>query len=262
MFRSFFRIKLFIFFFSVTVILFSSCQKEIDDSVLLPVYNLNLHFVSKVGTLDLEFGKTYLNASGEPFSIRAFKFYITNIQLINHASGETYAAGKDDYYLVDFSKNTSTVLQVKTKPSTYNRIQFEVGVDSVHNVSGAQTGALDPANGMFWTWNSGYIMAKLEGYSPASNQPNNLFEYHIGGFKGVDKVQQTILLDLPVGKQIVTQNGGFSDAILSADAARWFSGSTTISIASLPAVMTPGDGAKAISENYAHMFSVQEIINQ
>ena len=262
MFRSFFRFKLFVFFFFITIILFSSCQKEIDDSVLQPVYNLNLHFAPKVGTNDLEFGKTYTNASGESFSIRAFKFYITNIQLINDASGETYAAGKDDFYLVDFSKGTSTILQVKTKPSTYNRIQFEVGVDSLHNVSGAQAGALDPANGMFWTWNSGYIMAKLEGYSPASNQPNNLFEYHIGGFKGANKVQQTILLDLPAGKQIVTQNGGFSDATITADAARWFTGSANISIASLPAVMTPGSDAKTISQNYARMFSVQEIINQ
>ena len=48
----------------------------------------------------------------------------------------------------------------------YNSLSFLLGVDSMHNVSGAQTGALDPANDMFWTWNSGYVMAKMEGASP------------------------------------------------------------------------------------------------
>ena len=49
----------------------------------------------------------------------------------------------------------------------YTELQFLLGVDSLHNVSGAQTDDLDPAKDMFWTWNSGYVMAKMEGNSPA-----------------------------------------------------------------------------------------------
>jgi hypothetical protein len=50
-------------------------------------------------------------------------------------------------------------------------IRFLLGVDSARNVSGIQTGALDPARGMFWTWNSGYVMAKIEGSSPSAHVP-------------------------------------------------------------------------------------------
>lgn len=70
----------------------------------------------------------------------------------------------------------------------YDSITFLIGVDSLHNVSGAQTGALDPVNDMFWTWNSGYVMAKLEGNSSSSPQMNQKFEYHIGGYSGKHNV--------------------------------------------------------------------------
>ena len=59
-----------------------------------------------------------------------------------------------------------------------------IGVDSARNTSGAQLGALDPANSMFWSWNSGYIFVRMEGNSPQSTQPYNKLQFHIGGFKG------------------------------------------------------------------------------
>ena len=38
-----------------------------------------------------------------------------------------------------------------------------LGVDSVLNYNGVHEGALDPINGMYWTWQTGYIHCKLEG---------------------------------------------------------------------------------------------------
>ncbi len=70
---------------------------------------------------------------------------------------------------------------------------FLLGVDSLHNVSGAQTDALDPAKDMFWTWNTGYVMAKLEGNSPSSALVNNKYEFHVGGFSGKYNVLKKIL---------------------------------------------------------------------
>ncbi|HVG41221.1 MAG TPA: MbnP family protein [Chitinophagaceae bacterium] len=239
----------------------SSCQKEIRDTLTQPVYNLNILFKPVVGTEVFEFGSSYKNSFGEAYTVRAFKYYISGIELVNDTYVETFSL-KDDYFLVDFSKPASATLQLKTKPFIYNRIAFTIGVDSLHNVSGAQAGALDPGNGMFWTWNSGYIMAKLEGTSPASNQPNNLFEYHIGGFKGAENVLQKIYLDFPAGKHIDTENGSFSDVTISADINKWFLGTNQIRIAASPVITTPGAAAKRVAENYAAMFSVQEIINQ
>jgi hypothetical protein len=76
-----------------------------------------------------------------------------------------------------------------------------LGVDSIRNVSGIQTGALDPLKGMFWTWNSGYVMAKLEGSSESSNSAGNRFTYHIGGFRPGMNVLKTIDLIIPRRKR-------------------------------------------------------------
>src|SRR5690606_18580217 len=71
----------------------------------------------------------------------------------------------------------------------YVEIQYTMGVDSEKNVSGAQVGALSLSNGMFWDWNSGYIMLKAEGYSPQAE--NNGFAFHLGGFSGADNIVTT-----------------------------------------------------------------------
>ena len=41
---------------------------------------------------------------------------------------------------------------------------------------------LDPMNGMYWTWQSGYINVKLEGKSNRCQTRNHIFQYHIGGY--------------------------------------------------------------------------------
>ena len=51
------------------------------------------------------------------------------------------------------------------------------------NTSGAHSGALDPSNGMFWSWQSGYINFKIEGLSPSCVTRKNKFQFHIGGYQ-------------------------------------------------------------------------------
>ena len=51
------------------------------------------------------------------------------------------------------------------------------------NVSGALGGALDPTQGMYWTWQSGYINLKLEGDFTQSMNAKNDFVFHLGGYQ-------------------------------------------------------------------------------
>ncbi|MFM1792223.1 MAG: hypothetical protein RLZZ252_577 [Bacteroidota bacterium] len=55
-------------------------------------------------------------------------------------------------------------------------------MDSLHNCSGIQEGALSPSNGMFWSWSTGYIFVRVEGKSNQS--PTGNFLYHLGGYQG------------------------------------------------------------------------------
>jgi hypothetical protein len=244
----------------------SSCQKEVRSSTggePPATHNLTIKFSAVADAQPLQFGNTYTNAWGEPYSVSVFKFYIAQLKLINTDSGTAYNMNKDEYFLVNFGDSASITLNLKAVPSTYNRIGFLLGVDSIRNVSGAQTGALDPTKGMFWTWNSGYIMAKLEGYSPlALTHPNNQFEYHIGGFAGSDNVLKQLTLPFPLGQAVTLQEGKSSEIIITANTNAWFAGPNAIHLSTNSVCTTPGPLAKKIADNYAGMFNVSSIVNQ
>jgi len=101
-----------------------------------------------------------------------FKCYITQISSMVNQDKQSL--------LLDAEIASSYKLQLDT--SNKNKtIELMLGVDSLTNVSGAFSGALDPTNGMYWTWQSGYINIKIEGHSLRTNKP---FVYHLGGYQG------------------------------------------------------------------------------
>ena len=163
------------------------------------------------------------------------------MDLINTSLGTSYRLNKDDYFLVNFANAGSTRISLKTIPASFNRIAFTIGVDSIRNVSGAQTGALDPANGMFWTWNSGYIMAKLE---------------------GSDNVVEKVNLVFPLNATVDFQKDRSTHMTIAANANEWFGGAGQISIASTPVCTTPGTLARSVASNYLRMFEVINLVSE
>jgi hypothetical protein len=254
--------KLFILLLLVTVVF--SCQKELKfDEVPTKDHNLILKFKPVVlyDSVPLEFGKAYKNYFKEEFTPTAFKFYIHDIEMINTDSGKVFKLATDKHYLVDFADSASTEIKIAILPYVYNFISFTIGVDSARNVSGAQTDALDPALGMFWTWNTGYIMAKLEGTSPKSGQAGK-FEYHIGGFDSTNSVIKKVKLLFPYAQNLALKAGTTSQMFITCDAYDWFNQPWDIKIADNPVVTTPGELAKQVAENYSKMFTVDSVFNE
>lgn len=177
------------------------------------------------------------------------------IKLIN-SKNETVELSKD-YFLVDHEDANSRNIKLNAPADTCTSIIFTLGVDSARNISGAQTGALDPGNGMFWTWASGYVMAKLEGHSPVSTISGQAFTLHVGGFKVPYVTIRQIQLPLP-GNMIVVKDTSVTIK-LNADIDTWFSRIHTISIAKNPVCHAPGKLANDIADNYEGMFSVSKI---
>lgn len=241
-----------------TITLLTSCQKEIrtelNDTGLVAI-----DFYPVVKGSPLNFTDTYQNDYGEDFTIRALKFYVQKVQLTK-SNGEMVTLD-NDYHLIDAASSASLSLRARIPASVYKSISFTIGVDSARNVSGAQTGALDPVNGMFWTWNTGYIMAKFEGSSPVSAQPGNRFEYHIGGFKGTENVVKRIELAFPSASTMDLLKDKTSTININADANKWFNGVNSLPISANAVCMTPGALAKAFAENYYTMFTVTGIEN-
>src|SRR5689334_1053005 len=152
-----------------------------------------LHFQNKAGDKILQPDGIYQNTFGETFTVRNFKYYISNIVLHDSVKTQTYP---DQYFLIDNLDSASQQIELNTSLKNITAIKFLLGVDSLKNVSGIQTGALDPAKGMFWTWNTGYVMAKLEGISPSANMPQHVFSYHVGGYKQNEKAEREIIFQL------------------------------------------------------------------
>ncbi len=166
------KINILLAMLSVAAITFTSCKDDKDDSnnsgpAQPGTVTLDLTNVAGTVNVDETGATSYTNSSGESFTVTKLKYYISNVRLLN-ADSVVYSL-PDGYFLVDESNQPSTKLSFPNVPGgAYTSIKFTLGVDSARNVSGAQTGALDPANGMFWTWSSGYIFYKLEGTSTAA----------------------------------------------------------------------------------------------
>jgi len=138
----------------------------------------NLTIVPKFKEDNLQLDKAYV-LENDSIKITNLKFYISNLKYYKNDS-LIYTSNKKAH-LIDLSKELS--LQINEKKSfDFDKVKFNIGVDSLTNVSGIFEGDLDPANGMYWTWQSGYINFKLEGTSSLCPSRKNKFYWHIGGY--------------------------------------------------------------------------------
>lgn len=238
--------------------IFSSFQQKKTGNQS-PSSAIKLIFINNINGSKIVFSdSTYTNSFGEKYLITKLKYYITNVALQN---GRNSIKEKNSYHLIDESEKGSQVINFSIPEGDYTSLQFLLGVDSLHNVSGAQTDDLDPAKGMFWTWNSGYAMAKLEGNSPNSHLVNNKFEFHIGGFSGPYNVLKQVQLNFPE-KTIHFVAGTTYEIIINADINAWWQHPYDIRISEHASITSPGKFAKEISDNYVNMFHIEKITSE
>ena len=158
---------------STLVTIISSCKKDPKDE---PNNTNNTgsfaikteHFWGPSGTTTVfELNKWLVHPKiGDSLKFDKFKYYLTNVQL--KKSDGTWWKDIESYYLVDLSLLNGNIITIDNVPNgTYTEMKYVLGVDSARNNSGAQTGVLSVANGMFWSWNTGYIFLKAEGESPS-----------------------------------------------------------------------------------------------
>jgi len=201
----------------------------------------------------------YVNLNGDSFNVQTYRYYISNISFTDNLGNTWYEL--ESYHLIDAADTNSLKVYVDSMPAgTYTSIRFMVGVDSTRNVSGAQTGALDPVNGMFWTWSSGYIMAKFEGHSPSSTSGFNLVVYHIAGYAGQYAGQRWFTPTFNSATAIVTSNT-VPVIHINSDLNEWFQTPNVMDFSSYSVVNAPDAISSGIADNYLDMFTVTSIQN-
>jgi hypothetical protein len=229
---------------AIVVAMFFATMAKADN-------RFSLFFEHYVGERKLAFDTAnYTNEHGQAFVVTKFKYYIGEIQLVK---SDGVLIEFPEYHLVNEEEELSKQVSLIVPAGSYSGINFMIGVDSLDNCSGAQAGALDPVNAMFWAWNSGYIFLKLEGKSPASTSPGGIFEFHIGGYKAPANCIRTVTL-----KFKVPVHSGRGEVHIKADVAELFKTPTTIDFSKLSSV-TAAKNATIIADNYMDMFSVLSV---
>ncbi len=215
---------------------------------------LQLNFKHTVDGEPLQMGETYISSLEEEFSINKLKYYISNIALYQGPEGEPIPGS---YFLVDAAVDSTTTITVPVEPGVYQNLDILLGVDSARNVGGAQSGVLDPLHDMFWTWNTGYIMMKIEGLSESSTEPNNRIQYHIGGFSGEHSALRNV--GVSMFSPVELKGGQTLDVNIVADLLRWFDGVHELPIHANAVAMTPGALSSQYADNGAAMLQITNV---
>jgi hypothetical protein len=142
-----------------------------------------LEFLPTSGGRELTCDGSYsFLSNGDSILFETIKFYVSGIEL----SYKNQLVWKEinSYHLVSAADTGTLSVRLNHKePVIFDRIKFNIGIDSITNVSGVLGGDLDPTRGMYWSWQSGYINFKLEGKSSQCKTRNNEFQFHLGGYQ-------------------------------------------------------------------------------
>lgn len=165
----------------------SSCLAQQQVSV-----NFDLYYHGKL--VNVNHNSDTLIRSND-CTITALKLYLTKIKFY-HDNSLVYCP-HIDAHLIDVSK-PSTCQWYEAIPDgiVFNKVHFTIGVDSLTHRRGPLDGALDPINGMYWTWQSGYINVKIEGTSSRSSAKGKRIQYHIGGYHSATNTVREITLPI------------------------------------------------------------------
>ena len=184
-----------------------SCKKNKTSTEPATSADVTIQYNNNISGMPIVEGKyDYTNAAGNIYNVLLMKYYVTNVVLMTDYNVEVKL---NNYDLIDaFNPQEFSTVQAKNIPNgTYKTMKFYLGIDSSHNHTGAQTGALDPSNGMIWDWNTGYLFFKHEGKFISTLGDTTQLSYHLG----TDKALSTIYLpiDLVVNGVNKTMNIDF-----------------------------------------------------
>ena len=206
--------------------------------------NQSLVFHPVFGNSALRLSESYYTLTDkDSLQIETLKFYISGVEFLNE--GKIVFREENSFHLVDASDEKSlTISLIIPKTITLTQVKFNLGIDSITNISGALGGDLDPTKGMYWTWQSGYINFKLEGKSNLCKTRNNVFQFHLGGYQKPFYALQTVTLDVNKNEK----------AEILFDLSKLIG---TIDLSKQNEIMSPGKEAVLIAEKTPKIFSVK-----
>ncbi|MDG1780960.1 MAG: hypothetical protein P8H59_08405 [Flavobacteriales bacterium] len=126
----------------------------------------------------VQLDKEYILNDADTIRFSKIRLYVSDFHFENNKVENN--AERNGPWLLDAEKENTFKIDKPNEAATFS---FCVGLDSLVNTSGALGGDLDPMNGMYWTWQSGYIHLKIEGSCSSLQTRNKAFSFHLGGYQ-------------------------------------------------------------------------------
>lgn len=231
------KICFFIFLFLLAIPL-SFAQKRNKE--------LKIEIVASFNGKPIEKGQWYVTKTEDSIQLSKLKLYLTNFVIQTKAKKKDSI--KNSNYLIDvFKEETLLITLSDVNYNAEDVLIFNIGVDESLNTSGANSGDLDPAKGMFWSWQSGYINFKIEGVSPSCKTRKNKFQFHIGGYQKPYETIQAVVFKLDILKN--------SRLKINLDVSQFFK---SIKLSSKNQIMIPGEEASNTADRLPQLFSIHE----
>ncbi len=246
-----------VFIYFLAFAFLSACKSGDADVSLIPV---RLEFKHQFAGEALKLYQSYETLLGDEVAFTKLQYYVSNIELV----GEDGKVWKEEnsYHLLNIEPDTESSVQIlldSVPLATYRSMAFSIGVDPARNHDGIQNGALDPLNGMFWTWDQGYIFFKAEGYhGPSEENDKGAWVYHIGRDETYRRLEFTL-----EPQHVVFSEANRANLGIIVETQRLFGGYEEAAID----LKEPSDGssisvmggAKApqVADNYVQMFSLE-----
>ena len=194
------------------------------------------------GSYPLILDSTYVFENGQ-IEFSTLKFYISNLQFLKNE--KIVFKESNSFHLFDASniKSQNFTFTIP-KGLLFTELNFNFGIDSLTNISGAMGGDLDPTKGMYWTWQSGYVNFKIEGTSSLCNNKRQEFQYHLGGYQFPFSALQKISLEVEANNTL----------FILVDVKKIME---TFDLSSLDHIMSPSAEAVRLSYLISQCFSVK-----
>jgi hypothetical protein len=195
-------------FLSLAILAFfaNGCKEE-SNSVTPPPTSTDESVSFKIriegafGSTPFVLNQAFTTVSGDTVRFAIARFYLSELSLVDTLgraipvrvldTASTATIDNQTISLLDYinAQNGTFELELRAKPGLYRGMKFRIGVpfDLNHRDASILPKPLNVDQGMFWSWNSGYIFHRLEGnyrldgsFVDSSGVSRN-FLYHIGG---------------------------------------------------------------------------------
>jgi hypothetical protein len=117
----------------------------------------------------------------DSLQLKTLRIYLHGVEL-SYQGKQVWTSGKEHFLVDAMDDSRRSIELLLPEHLEYDELSFVVGVDSLMQVNGAHSGVLDALEGMYWTWQSGYIHWKLEAEAKIGGN-REAITWHVGGYR-------------------------------------------------------------------------------